>query len=140
MNKQPGTKTVVPNRTGMGASVFDALGVVNQIVDAAQNYLTVRQVEATKQETIRARKDVELKEIHAKSELFMMYLERSFDERQKNFADLFAALDTAMQSGGDVAMILGAITTLAASSPFKDLHDIDLVRKNLADPDHEWTV
>ena len=70
----------------------------------------------------------------------MMYLERSFDERQKNFADLFAALDTAMQSGGDVAMILGAITTLAASSPFKDLHDIDLVRKNLADPDHEWTV
>ena len=96
--------------------------------------------EATKQETIRARKDVELKEIHAKSELFMMYLERSFDERQKNFADLFAALDTAMQSGGDVAMILGAITTLAASSPFKDLHDIDLVRKNLADPDHEWTV
>lgn len=140
MTKANGTKAVVPRGAFTGSTVFDAVAILNQIVDAAQDYLTVREVESTKQATIRARKEVDLKEIHAKSDLFMTYLHRSFDERQKNFAELFAALDKAMQSGGDVALVLGSITTLAASSPFKDLHDIDLVRKNLADPDHEWTV
>ena len=138
--KAIGTNAVVRTAVGAGSAVFDAVAILNQIVDAAQDYLTVREVEATKQATIRARKEVDLEEIHAKSDLFMTYLSRSFDERQKNFAELFAALDKAMQSGGDVALVLGAITTLAASSPFKDLHDIDLVRRNLADPDHEWTV
>ena len=33
-----------------------------------------------------------------------------------------------------------SITTLAARSPFNDLIDIELVKTNLADPNHEWAV
>ncbi len=140
MTKPNAAKLVVPKTAAKGADIFNAVGVLNQILDAAQDYLTVRETEATKQEAIRARTEVDLKEIHAKSELFLTYLNRSFDERRKNFQELFDALDKAMQNGGDVALVLGAITALAASSPFRDLHDVELVRKNLADPDHEWTV
>ncbi len=51
------------------------------------------------------------------------------------------ALDRAMSSGsGDVGAILTSITALAAKSPFADLHDIELVKASLADPDHEWQV
>ena len=140
MTKATGVRPVVPKSAAKSADVFNAVGVLNQILDAVHDYLIVRETEATKQETIRARKEVDLSEIHAKSDLFLTYLHRSFDERRKNFKELFDSLDKAMQNGGDVASILGAITTLAASSPFKDLHDIELVRRNLADPDHEWTV
>jgi len=140
MTKATGARLVVPKSAAKSADVFNAVGVLSQILDAAQDYLIVRETEATKQEAIRARKEVDLSEIHAKRELFLTYLHRSFDERRKNFKELFDSLDKAMQNGGDVASILGAITTLAASSPFKDLHNVELVRRNLADPDHEWTV
>lgn len=134
------SKSVVRKSTAKSSSVLDAVVLLNQIVDAAHDYLTVRETEATKREAIRRQAEVDLNEIHAKSEIFLTYLRDSFDERQKNFRELFGALDRAMQKGEDVSQILGAITTLAASSPFRDLHDIELVRKNLAEPDHEWTV
>lgn len=135
------TKIVVPPAAKMGGDPINAVAVLlNQILLVAEDYLSVRETEVTKREVILARKEVDLKEIHAKSELFLTYLQRTFDERRANFKELFNSLDRAMQDGGDVAMILGAITTLAASSPFKDLHDVELVRKNLANPDHEWPV
>lgn len=123
------------------ASAADAVGVLNNIIDSAQEYLEVREVERTKRDKIEADKQVALETIHARSELFLTYLDRSFDEREANFANLFAALDKAMTEGvGSVSEILGAITTLAAASPFKDLHDPIKVRKALDDPDHEWDV
>ncbi|MHA7862092.1 hypothetical protein ACX1DX_12065 [Tessaracoccus sp. Y36] len=140
MNNGKSVKVVNPRMAAANVSAFDAVTVLNEIVNAAQDYLNTRQEEATKQAAIRARKEVELREIHDKSALFMTYLHRSFDERQRNFEELFAALDKAMETGGDVGSVLGAITTLAASGPFKDLHDIELVRRNLSDPDHVWTV
>lgn len=121
--------------------VFDAVDLLNRIVASAQEYLVVREVEQTKRDTIEATKQVALAEIHARTELFLTYLDKSFDEREDNFAKLFAALDKAMGAGvGNVAEILGAITTLAASSPFKDLRDPVQVRAALEDPNHEWDV
>ena len=90
---------------------------------------------------IHAWESATIAEITAKERIFLTYLNRSFDERERNFAELFQALDKAMSEDvGDVAHILGAITTLAAKSPFNDLHDIELVKESLNDPDHEWTV
>jgi hypothetical protein len=126
---------------GLVVSPADAMSVLNLIIDSAQEYLQVREVERTKRDKIAANKKVALKTIHDRSELFLTYLDRSFDEREKNFANLFGALDKAMTEGvGNVAEILGAITTLAAASPFKDLHDPVRVREALDDPDHEWDV
>jgi len=129
---------------GAGAQILtglDAATVLNNVLAAAKEYAEVREVETTKRAQIEARKAVALAEIEARRELFITYLERSFDEREKNFAELFRALDAAMKSDtGQVAEILGAITTLAASSPFKDLHDPVAVRNALDDPNHEWEV
>ncbi|WP_062381180.1 hypothetical protein [Demequina pelophila] len=135
---------IIPKKGAGGAlphSALEALAVLNTIVDAAQEYAQVREAEQTKRDVIEAQKQVALAEIHARSELFLTYLDRSFDEREKNFENLFAALDKAMtDGGGNVAEILGSITTLAAASPFKDLHDPVQVRAALDDPDKVWDV
>jgi hypothetical protein len=131
--------TVLPKSAA--ATPFDAALALKQVIDAAQQYLETREQEITKRAQIAAWESVTLAEIAAKEQIFLTYLTRSFDERERNFAELFQALDKAMASGtGDVAHILGAITTLAAKSPFNDLHDIELVKNALNDPDHEWTV
>ena len=134
----------IPTKIIPGASAsppLDAALALKQVIDAAQEYLETREVEITKRTQIAAWESAVLADISAKKEIFLTYLNRSFDERERNFAELFQALDKAMVDGtGDVAQILGAITTLAAKSPFKDLQDITLVEKALSDPDHEWTV
>lgn len=81
---------------------------------------------------------VKIAEISAKGEIFLSYLERSFDERAENFRRLCDSLDELISNGGDISLILTSITALAAKSPFADLHDFDLVQERLADPTHEW--
>ncbi|MBW4602487.1 MAG: hypothetical protein KME29_23705 [Calothrix sp. FI2-JRJ7] len=70
----------------------------------------------------------------------MGYLDRSFDERAKNFHALFTIVDSAIASGNNeqLAFTLNSITELAKSSPFKDLANLNNVRAALDDPDHEW--
>lgn len=122
-------------------SVFDPMLAFREVLKAADEWVRVHEEEATKRTAILAARDVTLAEIHAKRELFMSYLERSFDERREMFAGLFARLDVAMAQGsGDVEAILGAINELAAKSPFADLRDISMVKSALVDPDHEWVV
>lgn len=124
-----------------GTTAINALAALSEIVGAVGEWIEVHEQETTKREAIRARERVLVAEIHAKSQLFLTYLDRSFDERERAFLRLFDALDQAMSSNlADVASILGAITTLAARSPFADLADIDLVRSNLDNPHHEWTA
>lgn len=60
---------------------------------------------------------------------------------QRNFDELFRSLDRAIESNADlVPSILASISALAHKSPFADLHDPQLVRQMLDDPNHEWTV
>ncbi len=131
--------TVLPKSPA--ATPFDAALALKQVIDAAQQFLETREQEITKRAQIQAWEAATLAEISAKEQVFLTYLNRSFDERERNFAELFQALDKAMASEtGDVAHVLGAITTLAAKSPFNDLHDIQFVENALNDPDHEWSV
>jgi hypothetical protein len=123
------------------ATGLDAMAVVNQIVGAVNEWVRVHETETTKRELIRAKENVVVTEIQARRELFLTYLDRSFDERERAFNELFRALDRAMASDPTaVAGILGSITALASKNPFADLVDIDLVKTNLANPDHEWAV
>lgn len=123
------------------ATGLDAMTVVNQIVGAVNEWLRVHEQETTKRELIRAQENVVISEIQARREIFLTYLDRSFDERERAFNELFRALDRAMTDDpASVAAVLGSITALAAKSPFADLVDIDLVKTNLANPDHEWAV
>lgn len=126
----------MPLATGLGATAL-----VDQIVGAVNEWVQIHETETTKRELIRAQENRVIAEIQARRELFITYLDRSFDERERAFNELFRALDRAMDSEPSaVAGILGSITTLAAKSPFADLVDIDLVKTNLANPGHEWEV
>ena len=124
-----------------GTTAVDALSAFTEIVGAVSERIKVHDQETTKRAFIRANERVLVTEIRAKSQLFLAYLDRSFDERERAFQRLFNALDVAMSSNlADVASILGSITTLAARSPFADLANFDLVKASLDDPNHEWTA
>lgn len=132
-------------RPASGASTLltglDAMGIVNGIIEAASEWVQVHETESTKRAYISSWERATVEEIHARRDVFLTYLERSFDERDRAFHKLFSALDTAMTSDTQqVAAILGAITTLASRSPFADLGNIELVKDRLADPGFEWTA
>jgi hypothetical protein len=129
---------VIPSKMVSG---LDAVWVVREIVATANHWIDVHETEVTKRSVIAAREHTLIEEIHARRDLFLTYLDRSFDEREMNFTELFRALDRALASdSASVASVLASITALAAKSPFADLVDIDLVKQNLADPNYLWTA
>ncbi len=112
------------------------------IAKEAKDAVKVVQVEKTKQTQILAARDKKLAQIHAMSSMLNTYLEKTFDERAKIFAEEFKAVDQALENG-DVQMLslaLTAINKLAESSPFKALSDIVEVKKALAAKDTEWDI
>lgn len=123
------------------APPISAIAVLQEIVQLGREWIQVHEEESTKRTAIQAHADVRIAEIHSRRDLFLTHLDRSFDERQRLFDDLFRQLDQAM-SGNPAAVptILATISTLAHKSPFADLHDPIALRQKLDDPDAEWTV
>ncbi|RCJ22337.1 hypothetical protein A6S26_21500 [Nostoc sp. ATCC 43529] len=114
---------------------------LQQVVVAYTDYLKVAEEEQTKRRNIEAWEKETITKINAQRDLLMAYLDRSFDERAKNFHALFAVVDNAIASRNNeqLALTLNSITEIAKSSPFKDLANLASVRAALDDPDHEWT-
>jgi hypothetical protein len=118
-----------------------ATAVVNEIISLGREWATVHEQQVTERARIAADKKKTLAEIHARRDIFLTYLDRSFDERQKNFEQLFARLDTALETDSSaVPDLLSSISTLATHSPFADLRDAADVRRKLDDPAAEWVV
>lgn len=117
----------------------DVLAVVHEIVALGREWVKVHEEETTRRAEIAADRDTILADIHARRDLFITYLDKSFDERASNFDALFARLDVALANDSDsAATILSSITALAMKSPFADLRDPDLLRKKFEDDDTEW--
>ncbi|PHJ58828.1 hypothetical protein VF14_06980 [Nostoc linckia z18] len=114
---------------------------LQQVVLAYTDYLKVAEEEQTNRRNIEAWEKETITKINAQRDLLMAYLDRSFDERAKNFHALFAVVDNAIASGNNeqLALTLNSITEIAKSSPFKELANLASVRAALDDPDHEWT-
>lgn len=112
---------------------------LQEMVSAYTDYLKIAEQEQTKRRDIQAWEKETITKINAQRELLMAYLDRSFDERAKNFRALFAVVDNAMASGNNeqLALTLNSITEIAKSSPFKELANLASVRAALDDPDHE---
>jgi len=123
----------------MGAAVNGA-ECLQQVIDAYQEYQKVTEQEQTKRRSIEAWEKTTLKEIEKQREFLLNLLERSFDERAKNFRKLFELLDQSITSGRNenLSPILDTIVELAKSSPFKDLSDLSSVQAALGNPNHEW--
>lgn len=110
------------------------------LVDAYRECIVTHEVEQTKRRQIVNAERATIKEIEAKREILMAYLDKSFDERKCNFARLFDALDTAIEVNNTevMAYTLNSIIELGKSSPFKDLASVSKFRKALEDPDKRF--
>lgn len=102
------------------------------VVNSANEWVTVVAQEATRRDEIRAWEKTQLEIIHVQRDFLLTALDRTYDERRENFRRLFDDLDVALVSDRDdaaaqVSDLLGAITDLAKTSPFKDLKSPSLV-------------
>ncbi|MBL1200764.1 MAG: hypothetical protein FWK04_17145 [Nostoc sp. GBBB01] len=68
---------------------------LEQMVSAYTDYLKVAEEEQTNRRNIDAWEKETITKINAQRDLLMAYLDRSFDERAKNFHALFAVVDNA---------------------------------------------
>jgi len=118
----------------------DGAECLQQIVAAYYQHQTIIAEEGTKRRDIEAWEKTTLKEIEKQRDILLAFLERSFDERARNFQDLFKVLDQAVVSGNNehLGLVLEKITELAKSSPFEGLNDLSTVQAALVDPNHEW--
>ena len=125
ISKQVSTLLPTPSPT----MVVDTL---NLVIRSANEWITVVSQEQTKRQEIRAWEQTQLEVIAVQREFLLTALQCTFDERGENFRRLFDDLDTALESNAEdaaarVADILGAITDLAKTSPFKDLKSPEIV-------------
>jgi len=102
------------------------------VMSSAQEWSNVVAQEKTKRQEIEAWERSQLEIIHVQRDFLLTALDRTFDERRENFRRLFDSLDVALTSERDdapaqVSDLLGAITDLAKTSPFKDLKSPQLV-------------
>jgi hypothetical protein len=126
---------------GKAAGPLSAASVLEEIVKLTREWIQVDEEETTKRAQIEADAKLNIAEIHARRDLFLTYLDKTFDEREKNFEELFARLDEALANDSEaVGLILSSISTLALKSPFADLHDPVALRQKLDDPTVEWEV
>lgn len=123
------------------AALTSPADCLKQIVSAYTEYKTIAQQEQTKRRGIEAWEKTTIAKIDAQREFLMAHLDRSFDERSKNFQALFAVVDQAIASDNNdqLALALNALTELAKSSPFKDMANLASFQAALDDPNHVWT-
>ena len=119
--------------------VIAAIAALTQVSNEIIRYVAEQE---TKREEIRARRDVAIAQIHAMSDNIKLYLEKTFDERSAVFAKQFECVDAALRDGNTemLALTLNNINSLAASSPFKNLSDINQVQQALGSEDTEWDI
>lgn len=128
-------------KTSTFNQVINPAECLQQMVSAYTEYMKLAEQEKTKRREIEAWEKETIAKINATRDLLMEYLDRSFDERAKNFRSLFDVVDRAIASDNNeqLALALHSITEIAKSSPFKELANLASVRAALDDPDHEWT-
>lgn len=118
----------------VAATIKDMVQQANETIRFCEEQETVRT-------EIRANAAVEISKINAMADMVRDYLKRSFDERAGLFDNYFTVLDKALEKGDNtlVAQTLQSINSLAASSPFKDLADLNKVSSMLSEGG-EWDI
>ena len=125
---------------GTIVSPEQVIDAVVDLVGMAGEVRKFEEVQVTKRVGIAAERDVALANIRAKQALLQDYLNRSFDERADNFAELFKVVDYALETDNMNALAMGleSVLKLATTSPFKDLRTVEETAAALSDPEHEW--
>lgn len=133
-------KSRIPGAARGALKRVDPTATLRLLIESYRDCVKTRQEEKTKRREIERHEKVAIEEIRIKRDLLMAYLEQSFDERRKNFEQLFATLDRALEIGSMelMAHTLNAITELGKSSPFRDLASVADLRRALDDPDKSF--
>lgn len=139
-SKKPVEGTVIPPAAKNVVSSVDALGALNNIVDALREYGRTKEVEQSKREKLDVYRTVEVAKIDAARQTLENYLTTAFAERSRTTTELFTRFDEALSRGDDTAAaaVLGGIVDIAKSSPLAAMGDLGQIRKALDDPNHEW--
>ena len=111
------TKVIPP------AAMLDAL---YQVINSVVEYQKTAAVEASRQEDIRAKRDIAVVMIEAQRTIVFDLCEKMFSERSEAFKCMFRGLDEALTSGKteEVGLYLGSIVTLAKHSPLQEIRQM----------------
>jgi hypothetical protein len=116
--------------------------VFRLMVNAYRECIVTREEEQTRRRQIASDEKTAIEEIKARRDILMDYLDRSFDERKNNFAQLFDTLDKAIELNNTevIAYTLNTIIELGKSNPFKDLGSVSEIRRALEDPNKQFEL
>lgn len=123
------TKAAIAAKSGNPMDIINAITEVSTVVADAVKFCEIQE---TKRKEIDSQRQQALAFIDAQKQILIVYLERTFDERKSIFIQHFKVVDNALATGNiDVLMLgLNNINSLAASSPFKNLQNVQEALKN----------
>ena len=124
------------------AQAADITQVAQKVSQDVKEYLIVAELEQKKRSQINAECKVALAKVEAIRSTFEMFLDRSFDERKRNFEELFALVKGSMERGDlkSLEHSLNAVVELARVSPLAEARSLASLRSAMEDPDHEFTI
>jgi hypothetical protein len=133
------TQGVVALTTAASASA-SVLHEVVEIVRVCAECAKTIGVQQTERYRVKEEARVQIDLIRSRRELLERFLDGSFAERRHNFGELFERLDLALAQDSPEATreILGAIVSLATSSPFEALRDAATAHEALLDKSLNW--
>lgn len=125
---------------GVG-SPNEAVEALKVLADSCLETIKYCEEQKTKRIEILAKRDAVVAQINSITSMINEYLDKTFDERSKQFAMQFEFLDASLKNGNTEIMMttLNDINTLAAESPFKTLGDVAQVKKSLKQGT-EWDI
>lgn len=126
------------------AKNVNPIDLINSVNTLAKDYFEsekFRESQITERNKIESDRQIALSKIEATKQIFLDYLNKSFDERSINFSNYFKNLEVAIKNGDiqQVSLILNGINQLAESSPFKDIVD-SIKLKNALDSKSELDI
>jgi hypothetical protein len=124
------------------AKQVDMASVAQKVSSDIKEYLIIAQQEQTKRAQIKADCKVELAKIEAMRSSLEKFLDRSFEERRKNFEELFSVIRRSMDSGDlqSLERSLSVVVELAQISPLAEAKSLASLRSAMDDPDHEFQL
>lgn len=140
--KPAGAVAKVTQVAGVAGGPTDALAALNNVVEAGREYFRLREQHRTTRAQIDAYRSLETERVRAAENVLTSYFDSVFKERAGNFRELWTRLDQAAETGNDdqVHDVLGAIVSLAQTSPLNGLADLGAIRAALDDPDKVWEI
>lgn len=131
----------IPNAVGFESAASVSI-TAQKIVQEIKEYLIVAEVEQTKRAQVEKEYLIEVAKIEAMRSTLELHLNRSFEERRRNFEELFEAVRESIRKGDNesLAVSLSSVVELAKISPLAEARSLTSLRQAMDDPDHEFKL